>query len=90
MITVDFFQCNKINKNLRVIWDLIHKKNPNKTSPPPGPQPRVFQEGNENSYNFSYNFYIMSKFPAHGHLKISSDVEKNYSDNFGIEFVVEI
>ena len=42
-------------------------------------------------HNFSSNsFNILNKFPAHNHIEIKSEVEQNYRDNFGIEFVVEI
>ena len=37
---------------------------------------------------FSYNINILSKFPAHGHVKINYEVEQNYSDSFGIELNV--
>ena len=39
---------------------------------------------------FSYILNILSNFPAQGHIKVNDEVEKNYSDNVGIEFVVEI
>ena len=37
----------------------------------------------------SYNFQILSKFPAHDHIKINGEVEQNYSDNFVVDFVVK-
>ena len=39
---------------------------------------------------FFYIFNMLSKFQAHDHIKINCEVEQNYSDNFSIDFVVEV